>query len=192
MEEPALNTQKPSRRGLVVTALLSTTLLAGCVSQGDYDALKAENTQLQQQLAAQSAELAASKQQTERLTGAIKYTVESDLLFPSGSWEISPQGKRIMASMARKLTPTQQRKLIVVGYTDNVPIGPALMRKGITSNKELSQKRAESVMQFLIANGMNPELVSAQGYGEQNPVASNSTPAGRAKNRRVEFNLVSS
>ncbi len=187
-----MDTQKTSRKGLTLAALLSSVLLAGCVSQSDYDALQAENSQLKQQLASESAELAATKQQVARLTGAIQYTVQSDLLFPSGSWEISEQGKRIMANLARKLTPTQQRKLIVNGYTDNVPIGPALMRKGVTSNKELSQKRAESVMQFLIANGMKPDLVSAHGYGEENPIASNATAEGRSKNRRVEFELVSS
>ena len=187
-----MNTRISSRRGLVSAALLSTVLLAGCVSQSDYDALKAENTQLRQQLASQSADLTAAKEQVNRLTGAIQYTVQSDLLFPSGSWKISPQGRRIMANLAKKLTPTQQRKLIVNGYTDNVPVGPALMREGIRSNKELSQKRAESVMQFLIANGMKPELVSAHGYGEANPIAPNNTRDGRAKNRRVEFELVSS
>ena len=78
------------------------------------------------------------------------------------------------------------------GYTDNAPIGPALKRQGITSNQELSQKRADSVMQFLISQGVKPELVSAHGYGDADPVASNDTAAGRAQNRRVELTLAPS
>src|SRR4029434_2912688 len=70
------------------------------------------------------------------------------------------------------------------GYTDNVPIGPGLKSQGITSNQELSQKRADTVMQYLIAQGVNPNLVSAQGFGEADPVASNHTPERRAPNRR--------
>jgi chemotaxis protein MotB len=81
---------------------------------------------------------------------------------------------------------------MVNGYTDNVPIGPELMRQGITSNQVLSQKRADNVMQFMISRGVNPSLVSAQGFGEANPVASNDTPEGRAKNRRVELTLAGS
>jgi chemotaxis protein MotB len=61
------------------------------------------------------------------------------------------------------------------------------MPLGIKS--ELSQKRADTVMQFLIAQGVNPSMVSAQGFGEADPVASNDTPEGRAQNRRVELML---
>jgi chemotaxis protein MotB len=53
----------------------------------------------------------------------------------------------------------------------------------------LSQKRADAVMQYLIAQGLKPDLVSAQGFGDANPVASNDTAQGRAKNRRVELTL---
>ena len=78
------------------------------------------------------------------------------------------------------------------GYTDNVPIGPELMRQGITSNLVLSQKRADNVMQFMISQGVNPSMVSAKGFGDADPVASNDTPQGRAQNRRVELTLAGS
>jgi chemotaxis protein MotB len=102
---------------------------------------------------------------------------------------MSEQGKQIIARMASQLAPTQQNKLVVNGYTDNAPIGPALRRQGVTSNEILSQKRADAVMQFLISQGVRPELVSAHGYGEADPVAPNNTAAGRAQNRRVELTL---
>jgi chemotaxis protein MotB len=171
---------------LMAVSLLSTTMLTGCVVwQSDYDKLQSQNQQLQQQLA-------ASQQQVSRLQGAIKYTVNSDLLFASGSWEMRPQGQQIIANMAKKLAPSQQNHLMVSGFTDKAPIGPSLQRQGVTSNEELSQKRADAVMQFLISQGVRPDLVSAKGFGEADPVASNNTTQGRAQNRRVELSLVGS
>ena len=81
---------------------------------------------------------------------------------------------------------------MVNGYTDNVPIGPGLMRQGITSNLVLSQKRADNVMNFMVSQGVNSSLVSAQGFGDANPVASNDTAEGQAQNRRVELTLAGS
>jgi chemotaxis protein MotB len=63
------------------------------------------------------------------------------------------------------------------------------MRRGVTSNLILSQKRADDVMQYMISQGVNPNLVSAQGFGDTNPVASNATAEGRAQKRRVELTL---
>ena len=173
---------KPARHRLLAVSLLSTTLLTGCVWKSDYEALQAQNQQLQSQLS-------ASQQQVSRLLGAIKYVANSDLLFASGSWQLRPQGQQIIAGFAQKLAPTQQHHLLVSGYTDNAPIGPELRRQGVTSNQDLSQKRADAVMQFLISQGVDPTLVSARGYGEADPDASNDTPAGRAQNRRVELSL---
>jgi chemotaxis protein MotB len=81
---------------------------------------------------------------------------------------------------------------MVSGYTDNAPIGPGLRQEGVTSNQELSQKRADAVMQYLISQGVKPDLVSAQGFGDASPIASNDTAQGRGQNRRVELSLVGS
>lgn len=156
--------------------------LTGCVTQSRYDALEAQNTKLQQQLAAE-------RGQITRLGGAIKHTIESDLVFRPGSWEMSDEGKQTLGKMAEKLAPTQQNKLVVHGYTDNTPIGPELEQKGVTSNEELSQKRAETVKQFLISQGVEPDMITAVGHGAANPVARNDTPKGRSQNRRVELTL---
>jgi chemotaxis protein MotB len=162
--------------------LLSAVVLTGCVSQSSYDQLQAENNSLRQQVASSRAEVS-------RLQGAIKYTAESDLLFKPGGWEISEGGKKIIATLAAKLAPTAQNHILVSGYTDNTPVGSALASQGVTSNQILSEKRADSVMQFLISQGLNPQLVSAKGFGDADPVAPNDTPANRAKNRRVELSL---
>jgi chemotaxis protein MotB len=180
------------KRGLLFFSLIAPVVLSSCVWQSTYDELQAQYQQLQQQNASLTSQVAENKAQICRLQGAIKYTVNSDLLFPSGGWEMSDRGKQIMASFAVKLAPTQQNKILVSGYTDNAPIGRALQRQGITSNQILSQKRAENVMAFIISQGAKPDLISAQGFGESNPVASNDTAQGRAQNRRVELSLASS
>ena len=180
------------KRGALMLPLVAPILFSACVSQSTYDQLQAQYQQAQQQNAALSAQVAADKAQICRLAGAIKYTVNSDQLYPSGGYQMSERGKQIIATMAAKLAPTQQNKILVAGYTDNAPIGPALRREGITSNQILSQKRAENVMEFLISQGVKPDLIAAQGFGDTNPVASNNTPKGRAQNRRVELSLAGS
>src|SRR6516165_4715845 len=171
---------------------MASALLSACVSQSAYDQLQTQNQQLQQQNATLSAQVAADKTQICRLQGAIKYTVNSDLLFPSGGWQMSDRGRQIIGNMAAKLAPTQQNKVLVSGYTDDRPVGPALARQGITSNQDLSQKRAENVMAFLITQGVKPDLISAKGFGDADPVASNDTPQGRSQNRRVELSVPAS
>jgi chemotaxis protein MotB len=168
---------------------MAFVLLSACVSQSKYDELQAQYQQVQQQNSALSAQVAADKTQICRLQGAIKYTVNSDLLFPSGGWQMNDRGKQIIANLAAKLAPTQQNKILVSGYTDNAPVGRALHREGITSNQILSQKRAENVMEFLLSQGVKPDVISARGLGDADPVAPNDTAQGRAQNRRVELSV---
>jgi chemotaxis protein MotB len=178
-----------SKWGIALFLVTAPIALSGCVSRGDYNALQAQNQQLQTQNQQLQTQLTDTQAHVGRLQEAIKYTVNSDLLFPSGSWQMSPQGQRIIAKMAYKLAPTQQEKLLVNGYTDDRPIGPALQQQGVTSNQQLSEKRADAVMSYLISQGVKPDLVAAKGYGETNPVAPNTTAKGRAENRRVELTL---
>jgi chemotaxis protein MotB len=160
-------------------AFLLSGLLAGCVTVSTYD-------QLNQQL---SAEIARGQVHITRLQGAIKVAVDSQLLFPSGGWQMPPQAAQTIAEMAPVLAPMQTAHIVVIGYTDNVPIGPELRQQGVTSNEQLSLMRAQTVVQYLITQGVNPNLLTAQGLGSANPVASNDTAEGRAQNRRVELTL---
>ena len=188
------------RRLAVASLLISAVTLAGCVVpksdyedlqtqnqqlQGQVQQLQTHNQQLQQQVSAQSAQIC-------RLQSATKYTVNSDLLFPSGRYQMSAQGQQIIGRLASQLAPFQQNKLVVNGYTDNAPIGAQLRRQGIDSNQVLSEKRADNVMQYLISQGVKEDMISAKGFGEQDPVASNDTAQGRAQNRRVELTLANS
>jgi chemotaxis protein MotB len=168
--------------------LRCTTLLvlAECVSQHTYDTLEAQYQQLNQTM---SAEVTSNQMHITRLRDAIKVSINDELLFPSGGWAMPVAAQQTIRTIVPILAPKQQAKLLVNGYTDNVPIGAGRKSQGITSNLELSQKRADTVRQFLIAQGVTPTLVSARGFGESDPVASNDTPEGRAQNRRVERTL---
>ena len=167
----------------------SLVLLASCVSQQKYDALQQRYDQLDQTM---SSELNSKQMHIERLQNAIRVTVNDDLLFPSGDWQMSAQAQQTIGKMVPILAPMQQTKIMVNGYTDNVPIGPGLMRQGITTNLILSQKRAENGMNFMVSQGVRQDLVSAQGFGDADPIASNDTADGRAQNRRVELTLAGS
>jgi len=180
---------KQIRKCSFVLPLAVPLFLTACVSQSKYDEVVAQNAMLQQQVASLSTQVGAAQTQVGRLQSAIKYTIDSDLLFPSGAWEMSAAGKDVVGKFTSKLAPTQQNRLVVNGYTDNAPVGRALQSKGIASNQVLSQKRAENVMEYLVSQGMQPTLVSAVGHGDADPVAANNTAQGRAKNRRVELTL---
>ncbi len=168
-------------------------LLAGCVSQQKYDEAQQKNTDLEQEYQqlnqSMSAEVGAKNMQISRMQNAIKVSVNSELLFPSGGWEMSAAAKTSIAKIAGILAPHQTTKVNVNGYTDSTPIGPGLVKQGVTTNLILSEKRADNVMQYMISQGVKPDLVSAQGFGEADPVAPNDTPAGRAQNRRVELTV---
>jgi chemotaxis protein MotB len=168
-------------------------LMAACVSQKTYDASQQKNAELEQQYQelnqSMSAEVADKNMRITRMQNAIKVSVDSELLFPSGGWEMQEAAKTSIAKIAAILAPHQTATINVNGYTDSTPIGPGLAREGITTNLILSQKRADNVMQYMISQGVKPNLVSAHGYGEADPVASNDTAAGRAQNRRVELTV---
>lgn len=168
--------------GRMLLVAVAPLALAACVTQQAYDNLSAQNMQLQQQVTADAAHIG-------RLQDAIKYTVNSDLLFASGGWQMTPAGKDVIAKMAKKLAPDQQDKLVVTGYTDDLPVGAGLRQAGITSNEALSQKRAETVMKYMVSQGVKADLVSARGMGAAEPVAPNDNASGRAQNRRVEVTL---
>lgn len=170
-------------------------LMAGCVSQQKYDASQQKNAELEAQYEqlnqSMSSEVASRDMRITRMQNAVKVSLNDQLLFPSGGSEMSDGAKTSIAKVAAIVAPHQKNKISVNGYTDSTPIGPDLAKQGITTNLILSQKRADNVMQYMISQGVKPDLVSAQGFGEADPVASNDTPDGRAQNRRVELTITS-
>jgi chemotaxis protein MotB len=182
------------KRSFSLAPLAVAFLGSACgVSEDKYEALQTKYNADTQQLRAQNADLnqrvASLEGQVSRLQDAIRYTVNSDLLFAPGSWQISTAGQQIMARIASQLAATQTQKIVVNGHTDNAAVGRRLQQEGITSNQVLSEKRAESVMEYLVSHGVKPGLVSAKGWGDTQPIAPNDTVEDRAQNRRVEIAL---
>jgi chemotaxis protein MotB len=171
------------RRSLLLAPLAAAVLLGGCVSEQKYDKLDQAYMQLKAAYGADQAEIT-------QLQGQLKVTLRDEVLFPEGGYRINGQSEAVLAKMVPTLSGFQQTKVVVDGYTDNVPIGRELQRMGISSNLDLSSRRADGVVDYLRRQGVNQNLLSAQGFGESNPVAPNDTPAGRAKNRRIEVTLV--
>ncbi len=101
--------------------------------------------------------------------------------FATGSANIPDANKAILNKAANLLKQLPDAKLVVKGYTDNV--GKA------DSNKTLSEKRAKSVVAYLIEKGANASQLTAEGFGQDNPIADNSTKEGQFKNRRIEFEV---
>jgi chemotaxis protein MotB len=158
---------------------LTMLMLGACVSQSSYDKLQAQNQQLQ----AQNQQLQAQVTGLEREASFVE---AGDLLFPEGGYQLGAAGRAELSNnIVPKLTGLQNAKIVVYGYTDNLPVGAPLQRAGINDNLTLSSRRAGDVVTYLVSQGVNPNIISAKGFGDTHPVAPNDTPADRAKNRRI-------
>ena len=125
-----------------------------------------------------------------QLKGKLKVNMLDEILFDSGKTTIKPQGIEVLKKVGNVLLNVKERVISVEGHTDNVPIGIGL-EKRYPTNWELSAARASNVVRYLHEKiGIDPWLLSATGYGEYQPVASNDIEDGRAKNRRIEIVLV--
>jgi chemotaxis protein MotB len=109
----------------------------------------------------------------------------SEILFPSGKAKLSPKGKEALQEVAQVLATIGDRNFQVAGHTDNVPI----KKKKFKTNWELSTARAVAVVKYMIKQGMTADNLSAAGYAETQPAASNDTEEGKAQNRRIEIVL---
>lgn len=110
----------------------------------------------------------------------LELELSSSLLFPVADAVPRQEGFDIVEKIAKILAP-YDNPIQVEGFTDNLPIRTALY----PTNWELSAARAASIVRMMVMDGVAPERLAAVGYGEYQPVASNETAEGRAKNRRV-------
>jgi len=104
-----------------------------------------------------------------------------DVLFDLNRAQLKPSGLRGIQKLAEFLQENPERQVMVEGYTDSTGSNEY--------NQQLSERRAESVRRELIRMGVDAQRITARGYGEEYPVASNDTPASRAMNRRVEVTI---
>jgi chemotaxis protein MotB len=161
---------------------LTALMLGACVSQSAYEKQGEELQQARSQAAAEQAQIAKMQQEN-------KWVVAGDMLFPEGGYQLSANGKHALNQYVPRLQSLQNAKVVIYGYTDNLPVGPAMQRAGIANNIDLSSRRADNVVSYLRSQGVNPNILSAKGFGETHAVASNDTPQGRAQNRRIEIVL---
>ena len=114
----------------------------------------------------------------ERVGEGIKITFPAGILFDFNSADLRPQAKTNIDSLARILKKYSDTNILVEGHTDSV---------GTTEyNQKLSERRAKSVADYAVGDGVGGSRFKTVGYGETEPVASNATAEGRQENRRVE------
>ena len=118
------------------------------------------------------------------LKGVVYISLSDNMLYKSGSYEISDKAGATLSKIAKIITDYKDYDVLIEGNTDNVPIS----KPNIRNNWDLSGLRASSVVQSLQNNyGVDPKRLTAGGRGEYNPVASNDTPDGKVRNRRTEI-----
>lgn len=118
------------------------------------------------------------------LKGVVYISLADNMLYKSGSYEISSKAEKILGKIAKIILDYKDYDVLVEGNTDTDPIS----RPNIRNNWDLSTLRASSVVQALQNNyGINPKRLTAGGRGEYNPIASNDTTEGKERNRRTEI-----
>jgi outer membrane protein OmpA-like peptidoglycan-associated protein len=129
----------------------------------------------------QAAELKAKDLNATRTANGILVKLKEDLLFNTGSDVLKPAALDDLTALGDVLAKYPQDRIQILGFTDSTG--------SEQFNAELSKKRAEAVRKILVSRGVSEQQAVAIGMGEQSPVASNDTPEGRSKNRRVELHI---
>jgi chemotaxis protein MotB len=192
---------------LIVLLLVAGMLLAGCSNkkmiaekdqqisdlEGEIQQLRgqvAEEKERAERLHADLQEALADLEKKEKLwleekEGLSKITLPEAVTFASGSNNLTKEAKEILDKIWGVLAQYPEYRILIEGHTDNVPIAEKYKNK-YKSNWELSSARAHSVLHYLRAKyETEPERLTAVGYGEYHPIATNETEGGKAKNRRV-------
>lgn len=124
---------------------------------------------------------------------AIKVTFDSGILFDSGESELAASSKASLSDLADVLMNNRICDVAIQGHTDDVGFRGMTAEQSVQKNMDLSMDRAAAVAQYLQSKGVSmDQIIAVEGLGPSNPVASNSTEAGRRQNRRVEIFLYAS
>ncbi|RQP25882.1 OmpA family protein [Piscinibacter terrae] len=118
---------------------------------------------------------------TRTADNQLKLNIPSDVSFDTGSATIKPNMRSVLDTFAQSLQGDPNSQLTIVGHTDSTGSDAV--------NNPLSRERAQSVRDYLAARGVSASRIHTEGHGEHEPIADNTTDAGRAKNRRVEMFL---
>jgi chemotaxis protein MotB len=177
---------KRSWQRVIASSALAVSLTA-CVTTQKY------NSMLQQQKALEASlqsEMNADQVKIEQLEDGIRVRMSGELLYRSGSVNLSPSGEKTLSKVAPQLATmaAQNNEIDVVGNTDNVPIGPELAARYPT-NWELAGARAAVVVRYLQENGVDPSKLRAISAGQYHPIDPNNSASGQEQNRRTDLLL---
>jgi outer membrane protein OmpA-like peptidoglycan-associated protein len=131
--------------------------------------------------AMERATMGSGVQVTQTPDNQLKLNIPSDISFDTGRADIKPNLRPILDQFASGLATQPNTELQIIGHTDNTGSDAV--------NDPLSVQRAQSARNYLVARGVDPARIAIAGRGEREPIADNSTEAGRARNRRVEIFL---
>jgi chemotaxis protein MotB len=134
-------------------------------------------------------EIKSYKVEIKQFDDRVRITIPNDVLFPGGGWTIDRKGNEILDKIIPVLKDLKNQAIEVYGYTDNAPVGSS-MRSKFSTNRELSLARAVDIVSYLQKKGIDRDILSATGYGAEQPVATNDTTLGRVKNRRMEIAIM--
>ncbi len=124
---------------------------------------------------------------------AVKVTFDSGILFATGKADLSAEAKNSLAQFATVLKNNADCDIAIQGYTDNTGFKNSTAEQSAAKNKALSLDRASAVSNYLKGLAVSStQIKSVEGFGQENPVADNSTAAGRKENRRVEVYMYAS
>ncbi|HYA88943.1 MAG TPA: OmpA family protein [Nitrospirota bacterium] len=155
--------------------------------------LMASNQQRQKQyeelVQGLSKEVEKGQLQVKQYKNMLSVDLAEQIFFDSGKATLKREGKEVLKKVGDALKGYENKIIRVVGHTDNVPVAKSLQAT-FPSNWELSVARATNVVRFLQEVGVPPERMIASGRAEYDPVATNETPEGRQKNRRIEIMLI--
>jgi chemotaxis protein MotB len=177
-----------------------------------YEDLRSGSEQLRDQLERERSERLAKEQEIQSITGSYKNLIDElekevtdgnievqrlqgrlqvraldKILFDSGSDEIKREGREVLQRVAGQIKKLAGHSVRVEGHTDNVPI---LRNKRFPTNWELSAARATQVVRAFQQDGLDPTRLSAVGRAEYQPIESNASAQGRARNRRIEITII--
>ena len=123
----------------------------------------------------------------QMLADGLHLTLPQDVLFQSGSATLKAEGVVMVNELAAEIA-NEPYQIAVLGFTDNVPVGPELAKR-FPTNWELAGARAASVVRVLEAEGIPSGQLIAISRGATGPIASNDTPEGRGENRRIDIRM---
>ncbi len=175
---------------------MEQTEITDSASQGSaleeaLEQVEAANLQSNEELAEIIGEAVSESQLSDQIDVSftsqyVMLTMKGSILFTPGSATLNPDCKPVLDKVATILERYAKGEIEINGHTDNVPMNSAQF----PSNEELSDARALSVFYYLVeTSSLNPSFMKHSGYGERQPIADNSTEAGRARNRRVEIRI---